>query len=260
MRLRKYIYWLLIFLLLFSSKSLAWDCKTHAYIAKKAGIKIPEAACMPDIIREESYSLLSPFHYHNASPDTIVTPEYIDKYRVEEINIFIDNRVFKIKVPHQAGVLYWKIVDIYEKMKSLDRSIPDNQLIYEYYLANIAHYIGDLSQPLHNFPHGDNPASDGKIYPKEANFNAQNHVKFDEAFTFYFASDKEVDSKINARIKQIKISSIEDLKKEISIIANSAIEIARKCYKENRMLQEDEVINQIALSISLLRALIISIH
>lgn len=259
MRLRKHIY-LLIFLLLFSSKSFAWDCKTHAYIAKKAGIKIPEAACMPDIIREENYSLLSPFHYHGASPYTTVTPEYIDKYRVDEMNILIENRILKILIPDQAGVLYWKIVDVYEKMKSLDRSISDNQLIYEYYLASIAHYIGDLSQPLHNFPHGENPASDGKIYPGEGEFNKQNHLKFDEAFTFYFASHPEIDNKINARIKQIKISSAEDLKKEVSNIANSAIDIARKCYKENRMLLEDEVINQIALSISLLRAIIIATH
>lgn len=248
----------MILLLLFSSKSFAWDCKTHAYIAKKAGIKIPEAACMPDIIRSENYSLLSPFHYHSVSPDTIVTPEYIDKYRIEEMNILIENRILKILVPHQAGVLYWKIVDIYEKMKSLDRAISDNQLIYEYYLINIAHYIGDLSQPLHNFPYGENPAGDGKIYLEEGEFNKQNHLKFDEAFTFYFDSDPEIDSKINTRIKEIKISSTEDLKKEISNIANSAINIARKCYKENRIPREDEVINQISLSISLLRAILIA--
>lgn len=68
MRMRKSAYIVFLLLILFSSHANAWDCLTHAYIAKKAGIRIPEAACLPDIIRDENYELLAPMHYHNASP------------------------------------------------------------------------------------------------------------------------------------------------------------------------------------------------
>ncbi|ACI20880.1 conserved hypothetical protein [Thermodesulfovibrio yellowstonii DSM 11347] len=260
MRMREKLKYFIVFLILFFPISIshAWDCKTHAYIAKKAGIRIPEAACMPDIIRDENYDLLAPFHYHDASPDTVVTPEYIDKFGIKEAFLLVDGKNFRISVPHPAGVLYWKIVQIYEKMKSLDRTKPDNVLAYEYYLVSIAHYIGDLSQPLHNFPYGDSPASDGKMYEKEGYFNREYHIKFDEAFSHYLNTSADIHIKIDNAIKQIKLSSKEDLKKEISEIANSAIKIANKCYNENRLPNEEELIKQISWSISLLRAVIIS--
>ncbi len=70
---------------------------------------------MPDIIRDENYDLLAPMHYHDAAPGTVITPEYIDKYTVKEVIVNIDGRNLKILLPHQAGVLYWKIVNLYEK-------------------------------------------------------------------------------------------------------------------------------------------------
>lgn len=213
---------------------------------------------MPDIIRDENPYLLAPFHYHDAAPETVVTPEYIDKYNVKEFPVTVDGRTIKVLVPHQAGVLYWKIVSIYEKMKSLDMTKPDNQLAYEYYLVSIAHYIGDLTQPLHNFPYEDSPASDGKIYEKESLFNRENHLRFDEAFSLYLASDRQIHEKVEKTIKPININSKDDLKKEIANIANSTIKLANLCYKENRLPTEEELINQIALSISLLKGIVSS--
>lgn len=259
MRVINFNIFLTLLILIFFSQSYAWDCFTHAYIAKKAGIKIPEAACMPDIIRDENYELLAPMHYHNAAPQTVVTPEYIDKYSVKEVIVNADGRAVKILLPHQAGVLYWKIVNLYEKMKSLDKTKPDNLLAYEYYLVTIAHYIGDLSQPLHNFPYGESVASDGKIYIDEGNFNREFHIKFDEAFDPYMGKP-ETEERINRALKTINIKNTEDLKNEISKIANSAIKIANQCFKEKRMPEEEELTEQIAWSISLLRAVIKSTY
>ncbi|MCS7164068.1 MAG: hypothetical protein NZ845_03605 [Thermodesulfovibrio sp.] len=254
-RIRLVILQFLLILILFS-KAYCWDCFTHAYIAKKSGVRIPEAACMPDIIRNENYELFAPFHYHSASPDTVVTPDYIDKFSVKEENVLISGKIYRIKVPHPAGALYWKIVDLYEKMKSLDKTKPEDLLSYEYYLFSIAHYIGDLSQPLHNFPYGNSPASDGNIYEREGSFNKEYHTKFDEAFTYYLKTSPETQTKIDKSIKHINLSSTEDLKKEIAEIANSAIKIAKKCFAENRLPTEQELITQISWSISLLKAVI----
>lgn len=258
MRRIRFVILSFLLILIFFSTTYAWDCFTHAYIAKKAGIRIPEAACMPDIIRDENPDLLAPFHYHNAAPNTVITPEYIDNFKVKEENVFISEKSYKILVPHPAGVLYWKIVNLYEKMKSLDKTIPDNALSYEYYLVSIAHYIGDLSQPLHNFPYGNSAAGDGVVYEREGNFNKEYHIKFDEAFSYYLKTSPEIHSKIDNSITHIKLNSQEDLKKEIAQIANSAIKIANKCFNENRLPVEEELINQIAHSISLLKAVIIS--
>jgi len=236
--------------------SYAWDCKTHAYIAKRAGIRIPEAACMPDIIRDENHDLLGPFHYHDAAPNTIVTADYIDRFKVSEVNIQFEGNSFRVLVPHPAGILYWKIVDLYEKMKNLDRTKPDNQLAYEYYMVTIAHFVGDLSQPLHNFPYADKPSGDGKVYEEEGKFNRDYHYKFDEAFSYYLNNDPNIHSKINEHIKNIDLKSTEQLKNEISAIANSAIKIANQCYLEKRMPSEDELLKQVSWSISLLMAII----
>ncbi len=254
-RVKQIVIQILLILSIFSI-SYAWDCKTHAYIAKKAGLKVPEAACMPDIIRDELYDLLSPSHYHNASPDTFVTSEYIERFNVEEILIENKGKRYKISVPHPSGILYWKILQIFEKMKSLDKSIQDNLLAYEYYLFNIAHYIGDLSQPLHNFPYGEYPASDGKVYALEGNFNKEYHFKFDESFSHSLYINPQIDFLIEKNIKDLNIRSKEDLKKEISAIANAALKIANACFKENRLPSEEELVQQISWSISLLKAII----
>lgn len=254
MRGKAYFIFQIPLILFLVSNSLAWDCFTHAYIAKKAGLRIPEAACMPDIIRDEQYDLFEPLHYHDAAPGTVVTPEYIDKFRIEDKVVAVDGKDFHLRIPDSKGVLYQRIVELYEKMKSLDKSNPDNALAYEYYLFSIAHYIGDLSQPLHNFPYGDKPASDGKVYREEGKFNREKHLKFDEAFTKQLIISRDIDVKVDKNVRELKLDSVIDLKREISEVANSAIKIANQCYKENRLPNEEELIKQISQSISLLRA------
>lgn len=251
----KILFFLILLIPFLFSQAQAWDCFTHAYIAKKAGLRIPEAACMPDIVRDEQYDLFEALHYHDAAPDTVVTPEYIDRFRILDKTVSIDGRNYRLRVPHPGGVLYYKIVELYEKMSSLDKSIPDNALAYEYYLFSIAHYIGDLSQPLHNFPYGDKKASDGKVYTEEGKFNKENHLKFDEAFTQLLKKSPDIDKKISSSIKELEINSKEELKKEISKIANSAIKIANQCFREKRLPNEQELINQVSWSISLLKAI-----
>lgn len=249
----------LIFLSFFFNFSylFPWSFKTHIFISKMAGIdKYAEITCFPDIFKNENFFLLIPFHYHNPSPDITVTPEYIDKYKVEEFEIKINDRTLKINVPSECGVLYWKIVDIYEKMENLDKSILEDKIAYTYYLISIAHYIGDLSQPLHNFPYGEEIASDGRVYLEEGKWNKENHIKFDFILDPYLPLRWKNLSKFKSMIKQIKINSIEDLKREISEIANSSLSLAKKCYKEKRILTVDEALSQIAKSVSLIQAII----
>lgn len=161
-----------------------------------------------------------------------------------------ESKPIKIRTPDPLGVLYWKILEIYQKMKG------KTDWEYEYYLTNIAHYVGDLSQPLHNFPYGEEPAGDGKSYPEIGVWNKEHHGEFDMALDSYLPLDEKTRKTFRSLIHPIKITSLDDLKKEISKIANSSIVLANKCYSEKREITKDEALKQVAMSVSLLKAII----
>lgn len=240
-----------MFMALPASICYGWSCQTHSFIAHQAGLDDPENACVPDASRYDNYNLLVQFHYHNAAPNTAVSPEYIDKYGVSEQEYVPKadpaSRSIKIMVPAESGVLYWKIVDLYRKIKTTKYSSD-----YNYGLMTIAHLIGDLSQPLHNYPYKDEPASDGKVYHDEGLWSGKAHGAFDARFD-------EVLPYMGKGIlsEKIVVSSEDDLKREIVKIANSSISIANAAYKENgRKMTDDEVAHQVASSVVLLRAVL----
>lgn len=254
----KEIVTMILGLLLLSTNALAWSCKTHIFIAQEAGIENPETVCFPDLSKKENESLLDPFHWHDASPNTCVTPDYIDQYQIIEgmyVKVgYSESKPIKIRAPDPSGVLYWKILELYQK---LQRAIGWE---YNYYLSNIAHYIGDLSQPLHNFPYEDKPASDGKAYPEIGLWAKEHHGEFDDALDSYLPLDEKTGKTFEIMITKDKVASVEDLKRKISKIANSSITLANKCYSERRIITKDEALKQIAMSVSLLKGIIESTH
>ena len=238
----------------FSPRAFSWSPETHIFIATEAGMKNPELTCFPDLVKEENITLSGPFHWHDAAPTTIVTPDYIDQHQVtEEMYVKVgapESKPINVKVPDPTGVLYWKIVELYQQMKGT------TGWEYEYYLSTIAHYVGDLSQPLHNYPYADNPASDGKSYAELGFWAKENHEQFDSVLDSCLPLTGKEKKTFQTMITPIQIVSVDDLKKEISKIANTAISLANRCYAEKRLLTKDEALRQIAMSVSLLRAII----
>jgi S1/P1 Nuclease len=234
-----------------SADGFGWTCKTHMFIAKQAGMKNPEYACIPDASRYDNYYLLLPFHYHNAAPSTVVDSDYIDRYAVKEA-VYVPqaepgSKPIKIMVPHEAGVLYWKIVELYRKIKTT--KYPAD---YHYAVMSIAHFIGDLAQPLHNYPHGSEPASDGEIYKEIGKWASGMHDAFDKRF--------DAENNPVLKLRTIEITSEEDLRDEIIKIANAAIIIANACYNDDPLQRREmtsmEVTGQVASAISLLKAVL----
>ena len=245
---------IIFIVLIFSTNALAWSCKTHIFIAQEAGIKNPETVCFPDLSKKENDSLLGPLHWHDASPNTTITPEYIDQYQITE-GMYVkvsspESKPIKIRAPDPSGVLYWKILELYQRMKG------KTGWEYDYYLTNIAHYVGDLSQPLHNFPYGDEPASDGKSYPEIGLWAKEHHGEFDDALDPFLPLDEKTRKTFKNLIHSVKVASTDDLKKEISKVANSSIALANKCYSEKRIITKNEALRQVALSVSLLKGII----
>jgi hypothetical protein len=226
--------------LTFCSTAFSWSYEAHIFIAKETGIKNPEVTCFPDLVKEENVDLMGPFHWHDAAPTTVVASEYIERYQTVE-KIYVksgapESKPIKINVPDPCGVLYWKIVVLYQKMKGI------TGWEYEYYLTNIAHYVGDLSQPLLNFPYADRPASDGKPYP-EIGFWAKEHRRqFDSVLDFYLPLTGKEKKRCQAMISPLKIACVDDLKKETSKIVNTAIRLDNRCYPEKRLLTKDEAL------------------
>lgn len=230
-----------------------WSCKAHLFIAREAGVPNPHTACYPDLAKKENGGLLGPYHWHNAAPDTKVDPAYIDRYQVRE-DLFVGagatgSKPIRIKVPDPAGVLYWKIVETYRLLKG------SAGWEYEYYLSNMAHYVGDLSHPLHNFPYGAEPAGDGKPYPEQGSWATGMHQDFDTALDPYIPLSGEEAGRFAAMVRPPAIPSSDDLKNEIAKVANSAISLADTCYTGKRMMSRDEALKQAAMSVSLLKAI-----
>ncbi len=237
-----------------STGVLGWSCKTHAFIAREAGLADPQAACFPDLSKKENDTLLGPYHWHNAAPHAVVTPGYIDRYGITE-GPYVkagapESGTIVIRVPDPAGVLYWKIVDLYRHMKN------SAGWEREYYLLSLAHYVGDLSQPLHNFPYGNLPAADGLVYREAGRWAKNAHMDFDKALDSSLPLDENSRASLAAMALPLKITSEHDLRKEISRIANESLALANRCHAGKRVITQKEALRQVSMSISLLKALV----
>ena len=104
----------------------------------------------------------------------------------------------------------------------------------EYHLAFCSHYVGDLSQPLHNTLYND--------------YNRRNHTATDgiiEGEALYNLALIEV--------YPINIQSEEDLAVEVARIANLSLNLGYKLELEGRMMSRQEAYEQISHSASLFR-------
>jgi len=107
----------------------------------------------------------------------------------------------------------------------------------EYHLGFAAHYVGDLSMPLHN-----------TVYDE---FNRQYHVTIDG-----IVNDEVMDHLDRIRGYPITIRSERDLAKEVARIANLSMDLGYRLQAEGRILTGAEAYAQISHSASLLKAIL----
>ena len=218
--------WVLIVYLVIgtSTQAGAWFDETHIAIAKAAGYAKWFNANGADLAKLKAGAKESHNHYANNPHNSTVTPQtvltQIDKY----------NRIDK------SGHLYGAIVgSIRDYIKAFNRGRYP-----EYHLAFCAHYVGDLSQPLHNIEYN--------------RFNRAHH--------------KAIDGIINAdildhidriQVYEIEIQTEPDLIREIARIANLSRRLADELQSENRLLTPAEAYRQIGHSASLFKAILVYI-
>jgi len=107
----------------------------------------------------------------------------------------------------------------------------------EYHLSFCAHYVGDLSQPLHNIEYNA--------------FNQARHKDIDG-----IVDDGILDHLDKIKVYPIRIDSDDALAKEIARIANQAMALGYKLEDENRLLTKEEAYQQLGHSASLFRAIL----
>lgn len=218
---------LLLVLIALSSSAYAWHDKTHIAIAKAAGYQHWFNAAGADITKIKAGDIEEKNHYYNNYENTAIT----DKMVLDQVKSYNSP---SDKEGHLYGAIIAALRD-YQKKKSSGKYA-------EYPMAFAVHYIGDLSQPLHNLPYD--------------HFNKTHHS----------ANDGIVDEDILDKIKEIeknmyeikltKANFEEDLAREIARIANLSRQLGMKLKSDNRNMTKEEAYTQLGHSASLLKAVL----
>lgn len=201
--------------------SRAWFDETHVAMAKATGYSKWFNAVGPDMIRVKMGPKEGHNHFVNNPRRTFVTSE------------MVMDQVAKYNTIDLYGHLYGAII------ASVRAYLKDKKegKYAEYQLAFCAHYVGDLSRPLHNIEHDA--------------FNQKYHRDCDGII-----NDEILDNLDKIKIYSIQIASEKDLAKEIARIANLSIALGYKLGDENRILTKEEAYQQISHSASLFRGIL----
>lgn len=200
--------------------------ETHLAISKASGYSNGYNFSAVDIKIEtndnEQYN-----HFFNNYDNVEITPEIV----LDQVKRYNDPR-------DDEGHLYGAIISSLHEYKEVERTGK----YAEYSIALCAHYIGDLSQPLHNIPYDE--------------FNKTHHV----------INDKIVENEVSENISKIEMNMYpiilraenfkHDLANEISRIANISRHLGIKLRKENRDMSKEEAYKQLGHSASLLKAIL----
>lgn len=178
-------------------------------------------AAGPDVAKLKMGDKEGHNHFVNNLKGTVVTPEMI-LAQVERHNQ-------KDLAGHLYGAIVASVRDYIEAEKKGRYA--------DYHIAYSAHYIGDLSQPLHN-----------TLYDE---YNRKNHGKTDGVI-----NDGILDSLEAIKVYDIEIKSEEDLAREIARTANLSMTLGYKLEDEGRLLSREEAYQQVSHSASLFRAVL----
>lgn len=214
----------LVFFLFISlpSVSKAWHDETHLAIARAAGYEKWYNVAGPDIAKIKAGETERRNHYSNNPPGTVVTPAMI----LDQINRYNDPG-------DEKGHLYGAIIASLREY----RSVKETGKYREYHLAYCAHYVGDLSMPLHN-----------TLYDS---YNLEHHSAMEEA-----VNDEVLNHLERIKTYPIQIKSEDDLLQEIARIANLSMKLGYRLEAENRLLTREEAYEQLGHSASLLKAIL----
>lgn len=210
-----------------ASTAQAWNDNTHLAISRAAGYEKWYNSAAADAAKIKAGLVEEQNHYSNI-PLNVLINRTIVLQQVTKYNSNTDT----------GGHLYGAILG------ALLTYIDDTGMkkYADYSLAYMAHYIGDLSQPLHNMEYNK--------------FNKNMHLQCDEIV------DSEVQGNIAEIQKNMYLVTIrkqlfqEDIADAISHVANESRILAKQLEIEKRPLTKREAYKQLGHSASLLKGIL----
>ena len=203
------------------SSGRAWHDHTHLAISKAAGYAHWYNSVGADMAKLKAGEREAHNHYCSIPRYRKITPRMV----LAQVRYYdtVDPR------GHLYGAILASLRDFIREKKKGKYA--------QYHLAYCAHYVGDLSQPLHNTIYSD--------------FNRENHWAFDAVL-----EDEVLQNLHKIKIYPIQITSERDLAEEIARIANISKELGYRLENENRIITKAQAYRQISHSASLLKAIL----
>ncbi len=221
--MRRFFTWLEVFLIsALPTLGWAWHDETHLAIAKAAGYEQWYHAAGADMAKIKAGDVEAKNHYAGNPLGSVVTARMV----LEQVDRYNDSR-------DKNGHLYGAIIASVRKYQTSPRKGKYDR----YHLAFCAHYVGDLSQPLHNTRYND--------------FNRKHHAATDGII-----EDEVWDNLSLIEVYPIAIQSESDLAGEIARIANLSLQLGYRLEREGRLPTKREAYEQIGHSASLFRAIL----
>lgn len=210
------------------SAAFGWHDETHLAVAKAAGYYKWYNAVGADIAKTKAGNIEMYNHFFDNKEKAEVTPE------------MVFNQVERYNNPNDpSGHLYGAII---ASLREYKRHAESGKYA-EYHIALCAHYLADLSQPLHN-THYDN-------------FNKTHHG-INDGIVEEEVLENIGEIKKNMHPVTLRTEHFEnDLAREIARIANQARKLGYILKKENRDMTKEEAYIQLGYSASLLKAVLI---
>jgi hypothetical protein len=204
-----------------SNPSCAWNDKTHIAIAKAAGYENWYNVTGADMAKIKAGDIEAHNHYMDTPFGAIVTSE------------MVMDQAARYNQVDKDGHLYGAII---ASLRDFIREREKGK-VGAYHLAFCAHYVGDLSQPLHSM-----------VFSA---FNKRFHAAFDAII-----EDEVLDNLDKIEIYPIKIDSEASLAREIARIATLSVSLGYELEAQGRLISKEEAYIQIGHSASLLKAIL----
>jgi hypothetical protein len=220
----------LSFVILFALPAQAWHDHTHLAICKAAGYDMWYHCAGPDIAKLKVGDMESYNHWFNNNAEAEITPQMV----LDQTERYNHNSILFDTEGHLPGA-------IIASLRAYDKDLGAGKYA-KYNLVYCAHYIGDLSMPLHNIAHDD--------------FNQKHHGANDGIVEETILKEPK---KITKHMYRINLSSENfeaDLAREIARIANLSRKLGYKMRAEDRDMTKREAYIQLGHSASLLKAVL----
>jgi hypothetical protein len=165
----------LLGILCITDSAFGWHDRTHMAISKAAGYENWYNSAGPDVTKTKAGTIEENNHYFNNNAQEVVTKEMV----LDQMEQYNDPQ-------DKEGHLYGAIIASVRKYIKC-KANPGKYA--EYHMAFCAHYIGDLSMPLHNAPNDK--------------FNREHHNKNDGIVENKAVKWEKDVKKIASRIRKI---------------------------------------------------------